>query len=77
LAFVMLTGQPPFDHPETAEIMFQHLQKEPPRARSLRPEIGEPLEVLIDALLSKRPDDRPASVDEVRAALLPRRRLHD
>jgi serine/threonine-protein kinase len=66
--FEMLCGETPF--PETADmtVLFDHLEKAPPRP-SLKNEAIEPsLEALILRMLAKNRDDRPADMAEVRAA---------
>lgn len=60
LAFEMLTGQPPFTGPGRAEILIKHLTEDPP---PLPPSGG--LERLVAQLLSKLPEQRPQSSEEV------------
>jgi serine/threonine-protein kinase len=69
LAYVLLVGQPPFDHTNPMEILRLHLGTRPPRVSSLRKDVWPHLDTLVAALLEKEPDARPASIDEVRAAL--------
>ncbi|MGC0421496.1 protein kinase domain-containing protein [Embleya sp. AB8] len=66
----LLTGAPPFglNHPHS--MMHAHLEKPPESVRNTRLEVPEDLAALVLALLSKRPENRPASAAEVRDRLL-------
>lgn len=63
--FEMLTGKVPFDAEAPAEVLHQHLKAVPPRVSSLTPDIPKALDDLVDRLLRKRIDERPASAVEV------------
>ncbi|HEY3409387.1 MAG TPA: protein kinase [Propionicimonas sp.] len=65
----MVTGRPPFtaDHPMA--ILHQQVNDEPPRLRELLPEASPALEALVQRILNKRPDARPATAAEVEAEL--------
>ena len=65
LAFEMACGRPPFVAATFAEAFTKHLSEPPPPARSLVPELPEPLESLLAHLLAKRAEDRPASMSEI------------
>ena len=65
LAFEMACGRPPFIATTFAEAFTKHLTEPPPRARTVVPELPEPLEALFDQLLAKRPEDRPGSMAEI------------
>jgi len=71
--FECLTGELPFQGDTAREFIISHIQKEAPSLRKKRPEIPFPeeLERLVKAMLAKRPDQRPASMKEVAAALEP------
>jgi hypothetical protein len=69
--FDLLTAHPPFDGVTTATRLRHQLDDAPPRPAQLRPEIPSALDELVHALLAVRPQDRPASADEVYAALAP------
>jgi len=56
--FEMLTGKPPFTAPSAAEMLFAHLEQEPPRIRGDALECPVWLENLVLKLLEKNPDDR-------------------
>src|SRR5690606_23903788 len=63
------TGRPPFQADDPTAVISQHINT-PPVAPSWHSEHCPPdLEALILRLLSKAPQDRPASVSEVLAAL--------
>jgi serine/threonine-protein kinase len=65
----LLTGHPPFvgDHP--AAVMHQHNTAEPRHPADLNPLVPAPLDALVMQMLAKRPEDRPASAQELAAAL--------
>ena len=39
--------------------MRRHLEETPPRLRTVRPDVPEPIAAAIDRALAKAPDDRP------------------
>jgi eukaryotic-like serine/threonine-protein kinase len=57
--FEMLTGKTPFDAPTQPEVMFKHLEAEPPSVREIAWQTPVWLEQLIEELLSKDPNERP------------------
>ncbi len=67
--FELLTGEPPFDGNSAMEVMLAHVQEAPPtlpmRVRSDYPGLA----LLVQRLLEKQPDDRPASAAIVRQML--------
>jgi serine/threonine-protein kinase len=65
IAFVLLTGRPPFDHADPVELMMQHLERVPPRPSAFRADVPVRLERLVLSMLAKRPEERPHSVEEV------------
>ncbi|HEV8062292.1 MAG TPA: protein kinase [Gemmataceae bacterium] len=68
--FTLLTGQPPWPEKRLADILGRILTSEPVvTADSLRPEIPKRLSQICQRCLAKRPSERYASMDEVRAAL--------
>jgi eukaryotic-like serine/threonine-protein kinase len=75
IAYVMLTGEAPFDHADPVEIMVQHVQTPAPRVSVRCPSVSRSLDDLTAALLAKRPEDRPASIEEVLASLMPHQRV--
>lgn len=68
--YAMLTGQPPFDGDSAVGIALQHLHRDPEPIGQLRPELPPPLADLVDRMLAKDPDHRPASAAAVGTALL-------
>jgi eukaryotic-like serine/threonine-protein kinase len=80
LLFEMLTGRPPFEGDNFAQLFEQHLHQTPPRVRSLAPDCPSELDDLVAALLNKSPDDRPFNARTVQATLmrlLDQSSLHD
>lgn len=67
----MLTGRPPFGGRGTAELVTQHLTAPAPRLGDRGVTAPDALQDLLDALLAKRPEDRPGNAAEVYAALAP------
>jgi hypothetical protein len=63
--FHLLTGREVFPAAEPHEIAFRHLTADPPAARALRPCVPAELDALLTALLTKDPDDRPATAAAV------------
>jgi serine/threonine-protein kinase len=72
--YEMLVGKPPFCSASPRELLNMQCTKEPPE---LPEEVSETLpqavEDLLFRLLSKKPEDRPSSAEEVGAALEPLR----
>ena len=67
--FEMLTGRPPFSGETPLAISYKHVQDRPPLPTSIVTDIPPALEAVVMKLLRKRPDDRYASAEEVRADL--------
>lgn len=61
----MLAGTPPFRHQDMDEILRMHVQETPEPLCKKVPEIKKPLSNLVDKLLSKNPEDRPESWEEL------------
>jgi serine/threonine-protein kinase len=66
-----LTGQPPFDRDDPSATLVAVLAEEPPRPRSLNPEIPPDLEVVMQRAMAKAPDQRYATIDDFDRALAP------
>jgi len=65
----MLTGQPPFSAP-SIELLFRAVRHdEPPKVRSLRPEVPPLVEAIVSRLLQKEPGRRYPDAASVAAAL--------
>src|SRR5262249_55489973 len=54
----MLTGKPPFNAPTAAEMLFAHLEEEPPRVTAEALDCPIWLETLVLKLLEKDPEER-------------------
>jgi eukaryotic-like serine/threonine-protein kinase len=67
----MLTGRLPFDGPTEASIMHAQIYDDPTPARELRSDVPAGLEALVLRLLAKKPEERPASADEIYGLLMP------
>ncbi|HEX9049844.1 MAG TPA: serine/threonine-protein kinase [Anaeromyxobacter sp.] len=65
----LVTGQPPFVAPTPMAVVSAHLQLPPPRADAL-PGVGRRFADVLQRALAKRPEDRFASADAMRDALL-------
>ena len=71
ILYRLLTGRTPFDSDDVSAALTAVLTEEPPRPRSLAPEIPEALELVIERAMAKKPDERFASMAELDAALAP------
>ena len=68
MLFHAVTGKPPYVAANFSEVLAAHVSKPAPRASQAAP-VPEPLDDLIYRLMSKSPDDRPQTTDEVVALL--------
>lgn len=66
-----LSGQPVFVGTTSYSLMSQQVSEPPGPLRTLRPDVPAELEQLVLHLLEKKPEDRPASAQEVYERLLP------
>lgn len=57
--FEMLTGRPPFQSETQPELLFKHIEEEPPSVREFNIDVPLWLDKLIHELLAKEPNDRP------------------
>lgn len=64
LLYELLSGRPPFERLDPAELIQAHLARRPPPLRSLVPELPAALCDAIMVLLAKNPSERPASTRE-------------
>jgi hypothetical protein len=70
--YFLLTGSPPFGgHRSWLEKLRAHAEAPVPQVRRRRPEVPAALAALLERMLAKRPDDRPATPGEVAGALQP------
>jgi tetratricopeptide (TPR) repeat protein len=67
--FECLTGRCPFEGQHILAVLAKILFDEPPLASELCPHVPRPLSELIARMLSKEPDKRPSSAEEVGALL--------
>ena len=71
VAYELLTGQPPFGGRTGAATIAAHLAAPPPDVRAQRPDIPPRLAALIQRLMAKEKEDRPATgvvlLEELRA----------
>jgi anti-sigma factor RsiW len=65
----LATGRPPFQSDDALSLMMAVALDQPPPPRQVNPKLPAALDRLITRLMSKRPEDRPASAREVEAAL--------
>jgi serine/threonine-protein kinase len=56
--FEMLTGKPPFTAPTAAEMLFAHLEEDPPNVASAVPDCPVWLDDVVSKLLEKDPEER-------------------
>ncbi|QDU35945.1 Serine/threonine-protein kinase PK-1 [Maioricimonas rarisocia] len=57
--FQMLTGRTPFESETHPEMLFKHIQDDPPSVREYNMDVPIWLDRLIDDMLAKEPEDRP------------------
>ena len=69
LAYFLLTGQPAFQRDTPMQILMAHVYDPVPPIDSVRPDIPGDLEDVINKCLSKKPEDRYSTVEELEEAL--------
>lgn len=69
--YELLAGRPPYDAATIAELFAMILRDPVPPLTSLRADVPAALQSLVEACLSKAPEDRPRSVPELARALQP------
>lgn len=67
--FHVLTGQPPFRGDAPIDVLTKAVLEPAPRARSLRADVPEGLDALLNALLEKAAERRPASAEDLLSRL--------
>ncbi len=72
--FEMLTGRLPFEADSPIGVAIKHLQDEAPEVRSLRSDVPEPVEKVVQRSLSKDPAERYQSANAMRQDI--QRALH-
>lgn len=68
-AYYLLTGRPVFGGEKALKILFAHANETPRPLRDLKPDVPSDLEDVVMRCLSKNPDDRFQSAQELAAAL--------
>jgi eukaryotic-like serine/threonine-protein kinase len=71
ILYEMLTGFPPYTRGDHMSVMYQHVQGKAKKAHELNPNVPRELSALIARCMSVDKSKRFASMDELRAALLP------
>lgn len=74
VAWLLLTGDEPYTSQSVMQLLRHHLEQPLPDLTRLAPETPRALVALIERLLEKNPEDRPASAMAVRAELQQLRR---
>ncbi len=69
LMFEMLAGRPPFNDEVLSAVIIKHAMVEAPKIEEVAPGIPPALGTVIDQLLAKKPEDRPASAAAAKAFL--------
>ncbi len=70
LMFQTLAGRTPFIASSFPQLFEQHLNDSPPKIRSLVEDCPEGVELLLDDLLSKDPDNRPFNARQVQGRMM-------
>ncbi|MCH2180596.1 MAG: serine/threonine protein kinase [Mariniblastus sp.] len=60
-AYHMLAGEPPYDGDNALAIALKHIKNQPQPLQDIRPDIPPELVHVVNGMMSKNPDDRPAS----------------
>jgi len=69
VAFVLLSGRPPFRRDEAMAVMYAHLSEPPPALGSLRPDLPPGVDEVMRRALAKAAEDRYPSCGEFADAL--------
>jgi len=69
MAFELFTGQLPFQEDEPLALIMKHLTQPPPSPSSLRPDLPENLNPVIEKMMAKDPGDRYPTVRDALEAL--------
>ncbi|MCB9895488.1 MAG: serine/threonine protein kinase [Planctomycetes bacterium] len=62
--YFMLTAKVPFEGPPEV-VMYRHIHEPPPHPKNFRPDLQDSTATLIFTMMSKRPEDRPASAGQL------------
>ncbi len=69
LLYEMLAGRPPFNDEVLSAVIIKHAMVEAPRIEEFAPEIPPSLANIVNRLLSKNPEDRPANAAAAKVLL--------
>jgi serine/threonine-protein kinase len=69
VAYFLLTGSPPFTHTSLGRLLAAHLYEPVPSLASIRPETPADLASIVSRCLEKRPENRPATADDLSQSL--------
>jgi eukaryotic-like serine/threonine-protein kinase len=67
--YEMVTGRAPFTGDNPVSIAYRHVQDAPEPVRSINPDVPADFEAVVHKLLGKKPADRYASAEDLRADL--------
>lgn len=67
--YEMLTGRTPFSHRSPAQVLAAHMTEQPEPISKIAPSVPRELAALIEQLLAKLPEDRPAGAEDVVGSL--------
>jgi serine/threonine-protein kinase len=67
--YEMVAGRPPFTGDNPVSIAYRHVQDGAEPVRSINPDVPADFEAIVDKLLAKKPADRYASAEDLRADL--------
>lgn len=71
IGYACMTGRSPYDLSDTAAALHAVLTVDPPRPRSINPEIPEDLELVLQRAMARDPDERYATLEAFSEALAP------
>jgi eukaryotic-like serine/threonine-protein kinase len=70
VTYQLLSGRLPYEAQSLTELALKQQRDMPPRLDDLNPDVPAPLALAVDRALALDPRERPASADELRAALV-------
>jgi serine/threonine protein kinase len=65
----LLTGKPPFTGISTNDLLTKHLRAPAPPVTAANRNVTDDFAALVKAMLAKKPEDRPASMEDVLSEL--------
>jgi serine/threonine-protein kinase len=65
--YYALTGRPPFEGETTPQVITAHLYQRPQPLGELRPDVPVKLAKVIEQMMARHPDERPAIVADIQA----------